>query len=257
MFSTISSARTVALCRTPPGRSPASSTAATRRAAVPRSAMLPVTTATPAAPGGHVRRSPPRRLGFGPRTPVENNHSGALGVHHCAKTKPRPPMPPTTMYPLSRRTSGSGGGAATASVLPPAGIEITIVPLCGPAAASSNAVPASGRANSVTGSWATRRRRYGAGSSAGAADSAPGQPQVQIEVDDGERGASGQRRQPQRRIGVDVLLAEFDEPAAGSEDLHTAPDSLTRQRVQHDVDAVAVGGGHDLIGEGRARRVAT
>ena len=36
-------------------------------------------------------------------------------------------------------------------------------------------------------------------------------------------------RQPQRGIGVDVLLAEFDEPAAGSQDLHTAPNRLSRQ----------------------------
>ena len=38
-------------------------------------------------------------------------------------------MPPTTMYPPSRRTSGWGGAGATASMLPSDGIEMTILPM--------------------------------------------------------------------------------------------------------------------------------
>ena len=55
------------------------------------------------------------------------------------------------------------------------------------------------------------------------------QPQIQVEVDHRERGTLGQCGQPQLGIGVDVLLAQFDEPATGSQYLHTAPNRFSGQ----------------------------
>ena len=50
--------------------------------------------------------------------------------------------------------------------------------------------------------------------------------QIDLEVDDRERGAGGQSGQPRRRIGGDVLHAKFDETTAGGKELHAAPDRL-------------------------------
>ena len=150
MLSTISSANTVAECSTPAGCSPASSIAATRRSAVPGSAMSPVITSI-RPPSAVISAIAARTSSAGPERPLRTTSPAPSRTSHCAKTKPRPPMPPTTMYPPSRRTGGCGR-AATASILPLAGIEMTILPVWLPEAISRKASIAFSRVNSVTGS---------------------------------------------------------------------------------------------------------
>jgi hypothetical protein len=54
------------------------------------------------------------------------------------------------------------------------------------------------------------------------------------------------RRLPGR---PDATLSDLDEPAASSQGPHTLPDELLSQRVEYDVDPLAAGDLHDLIGE--------
>ena len=77
IFSTISSARTMALCRTPASRKPAFSTACTSRSAVSGSAMSPVTTSIrcPAALRSAMAAG---NIIAGSRTSVQDNQSRAL-----------------------------------------------------------------------------------------------------------------------------------------------------------------------------------
>ena len=73
--------------------------------------------------------------------------------------------------------------------------------------------------------------------------------QVQVEIDDGEGRAFRQCGQSQADVGVDVLLAQLDEPAAGSKYLHAALNRFARKRIENDIDPVAVGDVEDLVGE--------
>ncbi len=82
------------------------------------------------------------------------------------------------------------------------------------------------------------------------------QPEVQVEVDHREGTAFRQCGQAQDGVGVDVLLAEFDEPATGREDLHATPNRLSGKRIEYDVHAVAVGDVEDFVGKVDASRVA-
>ena len=75
------------------------------------------------------------------------------------------------------------------------------------------------------------------------------QPQIQVEIDHREGRALRQCGQPQRGVGVDVLLAQFDESATGGQDLHASTNRFSGQRIENDVDTVAVRGGEYLIGE--------
>ena len=151
MLSTISSASTVALCSTPASRSPASTTAATRRAAVPDSAMSPMITST-LAPLAFISAMDAATSALGAERPLRTTSPASWATSHLAKTKPRPPIPPTTMYPPSGRTRGCGGAGATAVMLPSVGVEMTILPVWLPEAIRANASTASARVNSVVGS---------------------------------------------------------------------------------------------------------
>ena len=65
-----------------------------------------------------------------------------------------------------------------------------------------------------------------------------------------------ERQQADHPVLVDVGLADFEEPAVRAEDRQALGDRLAGQRVEHDVDALAVGVGEDLVGErGRAAAV--
>ena len=119
-------------------------------------------------------------------------------------------------------------------MLPLAGIEMTILPVWLPAAIRANASTASDEGVLGDGEHlqfpvddVTQDLPQQSTVSLGL------QTEVEVEVDHRERRAAGQGAQPQRCIGVHVLLAKFDEPAPRSQDLHTAariasPDSELR-----------------------------
>ena len=77
--------------------------------------------------------------------------------------------------------------------------------------------------------------------------------QRQVHAVEGQVAA--EREQAHPGVAVDVLLADLDEPAAEGQQLHTGPLHGTGERVEHDVDAVAVGVAPDLLGEVGAARV--
>ena len=115
MLSTISSARTVALCSTPAGRSPASSTAATRRAAVPGSAISPVITST-RLPAAFISAIAAATSALGAERPLRTTMSRALLRPATARRRNRArPCRPPRCSRRHGRTSGCGGGGATAS----------------------------------------------------------------------------------------------------------------------------------------------
>ncbi len=64
-----------------------------------------------------------------------------------------------------------------------------------------------------------------------------------------EGQVAAEREQPHLGVAVDVPLADLDEPAAEGQQFQPGPLRRTGQRVQHDVDAVAVG-----VACGSARR---
>ena len=183
----------------------------------------------PAARGGQSAIAA-RHLALGRRTPVEHNHSRALLDQPSREDETEAAHATDHDVSAVAPYQWMGGGAATASTLPPAGIEMTILPMWLPDAISRNASIALSRLNSVTGSICSSPSRDMAEDLLEQPPVPRGlQPQIQVEVDHGERGAFRQRGQPQRGVGVDVLLAEFDEPAAGGQDLHAAPNRLSRQ----------------------------
>ena len=75
------------------------------------------------------------------------------------------------------------------------------------------------------------------------------------QVEGGERQVAEEGREAERRVGVEVALADLDEAALGPQQAEARRDELARERVQHDVDAVAAGGGPDLVDEGEGPRV--
>src|SRR5690625_2639457 len=70
---------------------------------------------------------------------------------------------------------------------------------------------------------------------------------VRIDAVEGDVLAEGP--QAQTAAAVEVALAELQEAAEGSQDLQAALHGLAGQRVQDDVDALAAGDLHDLVGK--------
>ena len=77
--------------------------------------------------------------------------------------------------------------------------------------------------------------------------------QGQIHAVEGQVAA--EREQSHPGVAVNVLLPDLDEPTAECQQIHTGPLGGAGQRVQHDIDAVAVGVLEDLLSEVDAARV--
>ena len=77
----------------------------------------------------------------------------------------------------------------------------------------------------------------------------------QAQVDGVEREVATEREQPQPGVAVDVAFADLDESSAERQQFEPGALGGTGQRVEHDVDAVAVGVAADLLGELDAARV--
>ena len=75
-----------------------------------------------------------------------------------------------------------------------------------------------------------------------------GQP-VELEGVEGE--APLERQQPERRVALDVPPTDLHEAPVGAQEPKTLSDRLSRQRVQHDVDALSAGAGDRLLEPGR------
>ena len=112
---------------TPAGRSPAFSTAATRRTAVPGSAMSPVITST-RRPRRSSRRSPPRHRRW-ERTPVEDNHSRALLRQPLRDDEAEPAHAAHHDVPAVTPDQWLRWRRRDRLMLPSAGIEMTILPV--------------------------------------------------------------------------------------------------------------------------------
>ena len=73
---------------------------------------------------------------------------------------------------------------------------------------------------------------------------------------DGEiRDVVAERAQPQRRVAIEVALAEFEEPAERAEHADTAFHGFARQGIEDDIDPLPFRDRHDVIGEGEAAGV--
>jgi hypothetical protein len=70
-----------------------------------------------------------------------------------------------------------------------------------------------------------------------------------VEVDDEEGDVAVEGPHGQWLVGVDVTLAEFDEPATGAQCFQAPVDRLPGQRVEDHVDPLALGDPQGLIGE--------
>src|SRR5690606_13326927 len=72
------------------------------------------------------------------------------------------------------------------------------------------------------------------------------------EIDEGEAEALEERLEPQRLVGEVVTLADLDKSSAHAQQVEALFEELTRERVEHDVDTLAVGPAkdvaHELIG---------
>ena len=76
-------------------------------------------------------------------------------------------------------------------------------------------------------------------------------PQHAVQVDREIREIVLERQQADHPVLIDVGLADFEEPAIRPQDRQALGDRLAGQRIEHDVDALAIRVGENLLGERR------
>ena len=76
-----------------------------------------------------------------------------------------------------------------------------------------------------------------------------------VDVDAEVAEVAAERPQADMSVGVEIALAELDEPAERPQAVERADHRFAGQRIQHDVDAAALGVGGNLVGEGERARI--